>query len=89
MSSNLIDDLEYLQSPDRTEVQRWAWLAGRLDQLTRNADTDLLRIDNHERQLDKIEKRCAGRAWQGRITWFALTAALGSWVERVVTWGGK
>lgn len=85
MASHLTDDLEYLQAPGRTEGQRWAWLAGRLDQMGRNLDTDFTRLNNHERAIDRMEKRCAARAWQGKLIWAALLASVGLLAERAVS----
>jgi len=79
----LNEDLDYLQSPERTSAQRWGWLAGRLDKLDRNSENDFARLNNHEKQLDRIEKRCAGRRWQGKLLWGSLMASTGLFLDRI------
>lgn len=83
MSSSLNDDLEYLQNPARTEVQRWAWLAAQLDTLKERTGRDFLRINGHEKRIDGLEEKETEGRWLKRLTWTALAAAAASWAERL------
>lgn len=56
---SLTDDLEYLQAPGRTQEQVLGFIAAKLANIEEHQGTDFVRLNNHEKSINKIEKRCA------------------------------
>jgi hypothetical protein len=63
---SLTDDLEYLQAPGRTQEQILGFIGAKLARIEEHQGTDFARLNNHEKAINKIEKRCAERGGTGQ-----------------------
>lgn len=69
-------DLQFLRTAP--EGERWVWLAGKFSKLREDLANDYGRLNAHDRQLDVIQVRCAGRSWhRAAICWLLGLAAAG------------
>lgn len=85
----LTDDLEYLQAPERSDVQRWGWLAGRLDKFEEHQVEDYQRLGEHSKKIVTLEKRCAecnGQIKRSRTLWKAVGAVALAILGSVLGW---
>jgi hypothetical protein len=63
---SLTDDLEYLHSPERTPEQVLSFIAAKLSSIEEHQSTDFARLNNQEKAINRMEKRCAERTGTGR-----------------------
>lgn len=62
---SLTDDLEYLQTPGRTQEQILGFIGAKLSSIEEHLRTDFARLNNQEKSIARIQKNCAEKVGTG------------------------